>query len=45
MVMCAVLIGAMVLELVIQRVGEFIHEVLQLPYILHQEHIVLASLA
>jgi len=38
-------VGAIVLELVIQRVGEFIHEVLQLPYILHQEHIVLASLA
>ena len=36
-------VGAIVLELVIQRVGEYIHEVLQLPYILYQEHIVLAS--
>ena len=38
-------VGAIVLELVIQRVGEFIHEVLQLLYILYQEHIVLSSLA
>ena len=37
-------VGAIVLELVMQRVGEFTHEVLQLPYI-YQEHIVLASLA
>ena len=38
-------VGTKVLELVIQRVGEFIHEVFQLLYILYQEHIVLASLA
>ena len=38
-------VGAIVLELVMQRVGEFIHKVLQLLYILYQEHIVLASLA
>jgi len=38
-------VGAIVLELVMQRVGNFTHEVLQLPYILYQEHIVLASLA
>ena len=36
-------VGAIVLELVMQRVGEFTHEVLQLIYILYQEHIVLAS--